>query len=172
MVLGATLHTVHGTVGVATGRIAFDPASGRAEGEVTVDLTAAETGNGRRDRKMHEKILETASFPRAVYRLERIDVPEALHQGENEIQLHGILDFHGSARPLALPAQVDLSGDMVTATAELELPYVQWGLDDPSFFLLRVAKAVTVEIRAGGRLSGALPGAGAPAPVVAARPRP
>jgi polyisoprenoid-binding protein YceI len=169
--LGATLHTVHGSLGPAAGRIAFDPETGQAEGEVVVDLTAASTDNGRRDRKMHERILETALFPRAVFQVERIDIPQALRQGGNDLQLHGTLTFHGASRPFALPVMADLAGDQVTATSELEVPYVDWGLRDPSFFMLRVAKAVVVQIRAVGRLSGTLPGEG-PAPAVVAESPP
>ncbi|MFP3940641.1 MAG: YceI family protein [Thermoanaerobaculia bacterium] len=160
--LGATLHTVEGSLGTASGRIAFDPESGLAAGEVVIDLTAAETGVERRDRKMHEQVLETERFPEAVYRVERIDVPDqSLELGRNDLQLHGTLEFHGATREVAVPTVATVEAGRVSATAWIEIPYVDWGLPDPSFFVLRVGKTVRVEIEASGRLEGELPAAGA-----------
>ena len=163
-VLDATLHTVEGDLGPVSGRIAFDPGSDLATGEVVIDLTKADTGVGRRDRKMHAQTLETDRFPRAVYRIHGIDLPDLLQQGRNEIQLHGDLDFHGATREVAVPAVAMLDGGHVSATAWIEIPYVDWGLDDPSFFILRVGKAVRVEMKIEGRLEGDLPDAPAAAP--------
>jgi polyisoprenoid-binding protein YceI len=159
--LDATMHRVRGRLGGASGTIAFDPAGDTVEGEIVIDLTRADTGNAQRDQKMHDKVLESARFPTATYRVTRIDLPADLHQGRNELQLHGELAFHGARHPLAVPAVVVLDGDRVTATAFLDVPYVAWGLEDPSFFLLRVGKTVRVEIAAAGRLQGRVPTAAA-----------
>lgn len=155
--LDATLHTVHGELGPASGDIAFDPDGSMAGGEVVIDLTGADTGNGRRDNKMHEKILETDRFPSSTLRVERINLPRPIHQGRNELQLMGELTLHGDAHEVSLPAVAELDGDRVTATAWIDVPFVDWGLDDPSFFVLRVGKTVRVEIQASGRLEGELP---------------
>ena len=55
---------------------------------------------------------------------------------------------------MALPTVALAKGDRVTATGVLSIPYVQWGLKDPSFFILRVEKEVKVQVRAVGRVSG------------------
>lgn len=157
-VLDATLHKVRGSLGPVRGRIAFDPESDLATGEVVIDLTRAETGVDRRDRKMHEKTLETDRHPEAVYRIYQIDMPDHLQEGRNELQLHGELDFHGATREISVPAVAVLDGEEVRATAWIEVPYVDWGLDDPSFFILRVGKSVRVEMEVVGRLEGAPPG--------------
>jgi polyisoprenoid-binding protein YceI len=125
---------------------------------VVIDLRRATTGVERRDKKMHEKILETARFPNAVFHVERVNVPRTLRQGTNDLQLHGTLDFHGGRHPVSLSAQATLEGNQVRASGWLEIPYVDWGIPDPSFFVLRVAKVVTVEITAVGRLEGRLAG--------------
>lgn len=156
-ILEATMHTVHGHLGSASGRIAFDPASTLASGELVIDLGGAETGVGRRDKKMHAKILETDRYPTAVFRVNRIDLPRSLQQGRNELQLHGELELRGTRHPVLLPAVAQLDGDRITATAWLDIPYIDWGLEDPSFFVLRVAKTVRVEIETAGRLEGTLP---------------
>lgn len=150
---GATLHTVRGSLRAKEGAIRFDPATGAAEGSVILDATSASTGNSRRDRKMHQKILESRRFPEMVFTVERIS--GAMNPaGRSEIQLHGTLEMHGRRRPIALPATALADGDRVTATGFLNLPYLEWGMADPSFLFLRVAKEVRVEVTASGRLSG------------------
>ena len=150
---GATLHTVRGSLQAKEGTIRFDPATGAAEGRVILDAASATTGNSRRDRKMHEKILESRRFPEMVFTVERIS-GTMNPAGRSEVQLHGTLEMHGTRRPIALPAIALADGDRVTATGFLDIPYLEWGLADPSFFILRVAKQVHVEVKASGRLSG------------------
>lgn len=163
-VLDATMHKVEGHLGSASGRIAFDPETGLATGEVEIDLTGADTGIERRDRKMHEQVLETDRHPTAVYTVERVDLPGPVQQGRNEVQLHGVLDFHGSTHQVAVPAVAVLDGQRVSATGWLEIPYVDWGLTDPSFFVLRVGKTVRVELEVAGTIEGEVPEASASPP--------
>lgn len=158
---GATLQTVRGRLGPIAGTLSFDDQRGNpASGEVVIDLLQAETGVARRDRKMHAKILETGRYPRAVFRLERLDLPEPLREGQNTVQLHGALEFHGATHPLSLTALATVRGDRLTAKGSVVIPYIAWGLDDPSYFLLRVAKEVRAEVSVGGRLRLPLAAAG------------
>lgn len=155
---GATLQTVRGKLGPVAGTLRFDDQTGNpVRGEVVIDLLEAETGVGRRDRKMHSKILQTDRYPRAVFRVERLDLPEPLREGRGSLQLHGVLDFHGAQHPLSLPAQVLVRGDLLTGTGSVMIPYISWGLADPSYLLLRVAKEVRAEVHVGGRLRAAPP---------------
>ena len=149
--LDATVHTVHGTVPLASGSIAFDPASGRASGEVVLDLTRAQTGNTGRDEDMHGKVLETGRFPHAVFRPQRIQ-GTLRPSGTSELVLHGILVFHGGEHAVQIPAKVTVSGNHLTADGHLTIPYVAWGLKDPSKFVLRVGKTVEVQVKAAGDL--------------------
>jgi polyisoprenoid-binding protein YceI len=149
---GATLHTVRGSLRAKEGTVRFDPATGDAEGRVVLDATSAQTGNSRRDNKMHEKVLESRRFPDITFHVERIS--GTLHPGgRSDLQLHGTLDWHGTRRPIDLPVTVVVKGDQVDATGFLTVRYLEWGLPDPSFFLLRVAKEVRVEVKASGRIS-------------------
>ncbi|MCU0233363.1 MAG: YceI family protein, partial [Thermoanaerobaculales bacterium] len=47
--LGATLHTVHGSLRLTSGTLSVDPATGLADGEIVADASSAETGNHKRD---------------------------------------------------------------------------------------------------------------------------
>jgi polyisoprenoid-binding protein YceI len=151
---GATLHTVDGTLHAKEGTIHLDPEAGTASGRIVIDATSAKTGNDRRDRKMHEKILESQRYPEMVFEIERLS-GKLNPVGQSEIELSGTLEMHGTRRPLALPATVlTTDGKTVTGTGTLILSYLDWGLADPSFFLLRVEKEVHVTVKVTGRISG------------------
>ena len=157
-VLDATAHEVHGSFAFDRGEIRFDPATGRASGEISVHATGAETGSNKRDKTMHGKVLESETYPLFVFRATRIEgaVPDA---GGADVTLHGSLSIHGAEHPFALPAHVEVNGDRVEATSEFAVPYVEWDMHDPSFLFLRVAKEVQVTVSARGSL---LPAEAAP----------
>lgn len=158
--LGTTFHEVHGTFAPASGSVRFDRSTGEASGTLAVDARSGETGNARRDRKMHESILESARFPSIAFRVERVEgrVPDA---GRGDIRLAGVLSLHGADHPMTVPAAVDVAGDRFRAEVRLAIPYVEWGLEDPSFLFVRAEKSVAVTVLAEGRLAEASSG-GAP----------
>lgn len=149
--LKATGHEVEGGLALKSGRVSFDPATGEASGEIAIDLKGAQTGNASRDRTMHEEVLETQKHPTAMFRAERVrgTVPES---GAGQVTLDGTLSFHGADHKLSLPAKVDVQEGRIKADTQFEIPYVEWGLHDPSLLVLRVAKVVTVKVRAEGTL--------------------
>ncbi len=50
--LGDVLHTVNGTFQLQRGKIDFDPETGKASGQVVVDVASGQSGNDARDRRM------------------------------------------------------------------------------------------------------------------------
>lgn len=152
--LAATGHDVEGTLALKAGRIAFDPATGTASGEIVIDLKRADTGNDSRDKTMHEEVLETGKYPVAVFRAEKLRGTVA-PSGPSQVTLDGTLSFHGSEHKVSLPAKVAVQGGRVEADTQLVIPYVQWGLHDPSILVLRVAKQVEVKVHAEGTLGTA-----------------
>ena len=150
--LGAVLHTVHGSFKVKGGHVRFDPGSGQASGQIRVDVPSGETGDSGRDRQMHEAVLESNRFPEAVFSLDRVK-GQALSNGESQITLHGSLRLHGSEHEMTIPATVKLQNDVVTATARFVVPYVAWGMKDPSNLVLRVDKTVKVEVAFTGKIT-------------------
>jgi polyisoprenoid-binding protein YceI len=154
---GATLHSVEGSLRAKEGKIDFDPATGQADGRIVIDATSAQTGNSRRDAKMHEKILESSKYPEMIYTVERIS-GTLNRTGRSDIELHGTLDMHGVKRSLDLVGTVKADGDRgdrIAAVGRVTISYLEWGMIDPSFFILRVEKQVHVEVKASGHLSSA-----------------
>src|SRR5262245_2169259 len=150
--LGATLHTVVGRAPLVAGVVRFDAERGTASGEIAVDATSASTGLALRDRTMHRDVLESARHPRIVYRAERLRVlrRDAAHA---EVELEGVLDLHGEQHALVLPARVEARGGRVAIEAGFRVPYVEWGMRDPSTFLLRVDTFVDVKVRSEGAIA-------------------
>jgi len=147
--LGSSLHTVHGSFALKSGRLQVDPATGKASGEIIVDATSGESGNDGRDKKMHKEVLESGKFGEIVFRPDsitgKIETP-----GDATIQIHGTFVLHGSEHELAVPAQANLSGDHWTGSAKFGIPFIEWGLKNPGTWLLKVEHSVNVELELKG----------------------
>jgi len=146
--LKATMHTVHGTA-AASASLRLNIKDGVMAGEVAVDATTAETGNTKRDKKMHAKVLRTADNPQIVLRARRLEGDLTL-EGMSEVTLHGKIVILGQSHEISIPLRIEIADGRFTASTEFEIPYVEWGLKDPSTFILRVAKEVQVEVTAEG----------------------
>jgi len=149
--LGATLHSVHGTAHLTGAVMTFDPATGMASGEVVVDATSADTDSEGRDEKMHKDVLRTASYPTIVFRLQSFagHVPDT---GEAEIEVTGEMVLLGTSHPVTWPVMLRRNADKLEIELAFSVPYVEWGLKDPSKFVLRVDKEVTVEVTSAGTI--------------------
>lgn len=149
--LDATAHTVEGSFAVRSGSVTFEPENGTASGEIVVDLASGKTGNARRDAKMHEETLEIEKFPVAVFRPGRL-LGKVPAEGTTDLEIEGVLLFHGKEHELTAPVRISADGSSISAVSEFSIPYVAWGLEDPSVFVLRVAKEVTVRVELSGTL--------------------
>ncbi len=154
--LDGNLHAVHGTFGLTTGALAVDPESGAASGTVLVDATSGESGNASRDARMASTVLETDHFPEIRFRAERVEGHPAA-DGTFHGVLHGVLTLHGDDHDLAVAVDGRLVDDVLSARARFSVPYVAWGLTDPSILLLTVAKTVDVDVSTEGRVTWTQP---------------
>jgi polyisoprenoid-binding protein YceI len=153
--LDAFMHKVHGTASLVRGEVRFDDA-GKAEGEIVVDASTAETGSEGRDRDMHAKVLESAKFKEIVLAV-------AGYQGKfdpvapSKVTVEGRFRIHGSEHPLTIEMtlQPESAGaeKRLAATGAFTVPYVEWGMKNPSKAFLRVGKSVEVSIEARGALA-------------------
>lgn len=150
--LAATLHTVHGTFNVKGGTVRLDAVSGKASGQVVVDVKSGNTGVEARDRQMHNRVLESDRFSEAVFSPDRVSGLESL-EGEHQVVVHGVLRLHGQDHEVTVHASVTMEDGRLTATARVVVPYVGWGMNDPSTFVLRVSDKVNLEIKLAGTLN-------------------
>jgi len=147
--LKATMHTVHGAAALERGEFVFNTGTGAASGEAVVAATTADTDNKKRDKKMHAKVLRTEQHPNIVFHAASFE-GTLLLEGSSDLTLVGAVELLGATHPIRVPVTVTIDGDMADAEASFEIPYVAWGLDDPSSFVLRVGKTVPVTVLAEG----------------------
>ena len=143
--LGSLLHTVHGDFHLKRGTLSFDPQSGKVSGELVVDATSGESGSPARDKRMHAAILESAKYPEIVFRPDRVDGNVA-PVGKSVAQLHGVFAIHGVVHEILMPITVDAAAGEYTVVGVFEVPYVSWGMKNPSTLLLRVSDKVEITI--------------------------
>jgi polyisoprenoid-binding protein YceI len=140
------LHTVHGTFKLKRGSASFDEGSGKASGAIVVDVASGASGNNSRDHRMHKEVLESQRYPEATFTPDRIDGKLA-PEGPSQIDVHGLFNIHGADHELTLHFLVEREGGQYTASTHFTIPYVQWGMKDPSNFLLKVDKTVDLDIQ-------------------------
>jgi len=149
--LGSTLHTVHGTFALKRGAVQFDPASGRASGEIIADAKSGASGNEGRDKKMHREILESARYSEVIFRPVRIE-GKVLAQGLSHVQVQGTFVLHGSEHEMNVPFDAELSGEDWKGRAKFGVPYIKWGLKSPNTFLLKADPVVEIELEMSGAI--------------------
>lgn len=149
--LEATGHDVEGHLRLAAGELHLDPDDGSASGEVKIGIEGAETGNKKRDKTMHNKVFETETYPWIVFTPSRFE-GELPDSGSGEVEIFGTVAIHGGEHPLSLPTKVEIDGDSFQGETTFAVPYVEWGMKDPSIMFLKVAKEVAVTVKASGVL--------------------
>jgi polyisoprenoid-binding protein YceI len=150
--LDATLHTVHGTFALKRGTIHFNPATSAVSGEVVIDATSGNSDNEGRDHKMHGDVLESAKFPEIIFRPDRVDGKVAAG-GSSTVQVHGSFTIHGASHEMTLPVQVEIKNDGWNASTHFDVPFIDWGMKNPSTFVLHVGHEVKIDGSSAGTRS-------------------
>jgi polyisoprenoid-binding protein YceI len=153
--LSATMHTVHGFFKLKSGEIHWDPATGHVSGTIVIDATSGNTDNDSRDKNMHTQVLESAKFPEVVFTPTQIKgaIPK---EGTGQVEVTGTIRLHGQDQPLSLTfAVVSGAAGALQLSTQFPVPYVKWGLKNPSTFLLHVGEEVNVDIHASARVAPA-----------------
>ncbi|MGA8938310.1 MAG: YceI family protein [Acidobacteriaceae bacterium] len=152
MTLNATHEVVHGAFHVQSGLIEFDRGASTMSGSIIVSATSGKTGNDSRDKKMDKDVLKTEQYTTVLF-TPRGYTGTIAPSGDSTIQVMGVITLLGSPHNLTIPLQIHIAGEDCTAKAHFVIPYVQWGLKDPSFFIFRVEKQVDIDLSLTGRVS-------------------
>jgi polyisoprenoid-binding protein YceI len=152
MTLKTTREVVNGTFHIQSGSLEFDRSAAKMSGSVVVLAGSGKTGNGSRDKKMNKDILEveqhaTVSFEPKSY------AGAIAPSGDSTIQVTGIFTLLGTPHEITIPILVHLESTTVAAKAHFVVPYVQWGLKNPSFLIWKADNDVAIDLSLTGRLS-------------------
>jgi polyisoprenoid-binding protein YceI len=155
--LDTTLHVVHGTFKLKNGHISFDPATGKASGEIVVDAASGDSDNESRDKKMHQQILESQKYPEIVFTPQHVK-GGVNPQGASQVEVSGVFRIHGQDHDITMTFSVQPpAGDKLQASTHFSVPYVQWGIKSASTFLLHASDTVEIEVHASGQFIPAGP---------------
>jgi polyisoprenoid-binding protein YceI len=150
--LAGTGHHVQGTFHVLSGSIAFDRIAAKISGLVVVAAGSGDSGEPARDKKMNSDVLDVAHFADVSFAPQSYQGSIA-DSGDSAIQVTGTFTLHGTPHELTVPMQVHIEGGNCAAKTHFAVPYVKWGLKDPSIFILKVAKEVDIDLTLVGNLS-------------------
>ena len=147
----STLHTVHGSFQLKSGSVQFNPTGGSTAGQLVVTAASGDSGSQSRDHKMTREVLEAEKYPEIVFTPQKMKGSLA-PSGSSEFQLEGIMTLHGQQHPMTLDVKARVEGQVLTADTSFAIPYIEWGLKNPSALFLRVNRQVDIHIHVVGQL--------------------
>ena len=150
--LAGTGHHVNGAFHVQSCSVNFDRTAMSISGSVVVAAGSGNSGEPSRDKKMNSDVLDATHFAEVSFAPKSYQGTIAA-SGDSTIQVAGVFTLHGTPHDLTVPMQIHIDGTSLTAKTHFKVPYVQWGLKDPSIFVLKVAKEVDIDLRLVGSLS-------------------
>jgi polyisoprenoid-binding protein YceI len=150
-ILVGNVHTVHGTFRLKQGHVDVDPANGKVSGELVVEAESGESGNGSRDKRMKKEVLETDKYPEVRLKVNKLEGALPLENASN-LRVLGQFTIHGASHEVSIPLQMTVNGTEFNGNGKFVVPYVEWGMKDPSNFLFKVNKTVEVELVAAGHV--------------------
>lgn len=150
--LPGSLHTTHGNFKLVQGTIRADLASGEAGGSIVVDAKSGDSGFAARDDRMKDSVLEVQKYPRIIFAPLRV-TGQVGKDGRFQAKMQGVLTLHGTEHKIVMEVHGRVTGDTLIAESHFSVPYVDWGMHDPSVLMLAVAKQVEIDIATAGRIT-------------------
>ena len=145
--LNTTVHTVHGSFKLKNGSFHIDPVTGDASGQIVIDANTGESGDSPRDNRMQSLVLESPKYPTITFRPTHV-VGKVDLAAPGPVTVQGFLNLHGQDHPMQITVNLHPQAATVALAAHFAVPYVAWGLKDPSTFIFRTDKEVILDIDA------------------------
>jgi len=152
MTLKATHEVVAGTFHVQSGTIVFDASEHEMSGSVVVLAGSGKTGNGSRDKKMTKSILQAEQYATVSFEPKTYTGTLAA-SGDSNLRVAGIFTLLGRPHEITIPMTIHLDGGTAVAKASFVVPYVQWGLKNPSFLIWKAEDDVAIDLSLSGRVA-------------------
>jgi polyisoprenoid-binding protein YceI len=149
----ATLESFEGKTHQITGTITFDPdvLEDSLAAVLEVDLASLDTGISLRNKHMRENHLETATYPKAVFRSSRIlrTSARALSAGQSiQLRVAGLFELHGVSRAIEVPVEAQYLNDGTLHVAtHFDVTLADYKIPRPSFLMLKLEDTQHVTVR-------------------------
>lgn len=150
--LNTTHEVVEGMFHLQSGSIEFDRSNPKMSGVVAVLAGSGKTGNDSRDKKMNRDILKVGQY-KIVSFMPNNYTGTIATSGDSTIQVSGVFALLGNPHDLTIPMQVHMDGSKATVKAHFVVPYVQWGLKNPSFLFWKAENDVAIDLNLVGQIS-------------------
>jgi len=152
MTLKTNHEIVNGTFHVQSGSIDYDPGASKVSGSIVVAAGSGKTGNDSRDKKMEKDVLKAPQYTTVTF-TPKSYTGSLAPSGDSTIQVSGVFTLLGTPHDLTVPMQIHIDGNNCTAKAHVVIPYVQWGLKNPSFLVWKAENDVDIDLTLAGSLS-------------------
>ena len=150
--LGASDGPVNGTFHVTSGEFTLDPGTGAMTGAVSVDAASGDSGKKSRDKKMTNDEMKAQTYSAVTFAPAKFS-GQVKDSGDSAGQVDGSFTLIGQAHPITVPMTVHMDGDHFTASGSFTVPFVSWGMKDPSFMFMKVEKEVKVQLKLTGTVT-------------------
>ncbi len=127
-------NTATGTTSSVTGSITIAGTTVNAA-DFTVDLTTVKSDESRRDAQFQGRIMDTAQFPNATFKLtQRIALGSEPADGKRiTVPATGDLRLHGVTKSVTTNLNAQRTGDSIEVQGTIPIVFADYGISNPSF---------------------------------------
>ena len=106
-----------------------------ASATFTADLTKVSSDEQRRDRQFHGRIMDTATYPNATFRLTSPISFDTIPADRQELtyEATGDLTLRGTTKSVTFPLKARRNGDVIEVNGSIPIVFEQWNIPNPSF---------------------------------------
>jgi polyisoprenoid-binding protein YceI len=106
-----------------------------ASGSFSVDLTTVQSDQSRRDGQFHTRIMDTATYPTATFKLDKpIELTSVPADGATvTAKAQGKLTLHGTTRDVTVDVAARRGGDQFRLSGQIPITFADWNIPNPSF---------------------------------------
>ncbi len=127
-------NTATGSTSSVTGTVTIAGTNVTAT-DITVDLTTVKSDEDRRDSQFQGRIMDTAKFPNASFKLTQ---PIALGTDPKDgtpitVSATGDLTLHGATKPVTVSLKAQRNGDTVEVQGTIPIVFADYQIPNPSF---------------------------------------
>ena len=104
------------------------------QAEFSVDMTSLASDRRMRDNRLRNDGIQTDQFPTSTFKLTQpVTLPSGAASGTQvSITLHGDLTLHGVTKSIDIPAQAQLSGNVIQVAGSYGFPFSDFQINAPN----------------------------------------